>query len=195
MTTNDALKSFDSRSFGIVSPCKYNALSGTSAAIPTFNVYARLSPLMYLELHVYGYIARLTEHLILTVSCFKPTNCAYWVPSLVILISFHGQVNGTQHSGFRVLELNDGRLKLEILSRSYRVSTDFGLFVEIDAWQLGTIRIPKSMVNMTEGLCGNNNGQWQDDLIDASGKDMSGVIYGESLFLDSWQVPDAENPR
>lgn len=55
------------------------------------------------------------------------------------------------------------------------------------------MRIPKSMQNMTEGLCGNNNDEASDDLVDSSGNDLSGVQDGVSQFGNSWKVPDPDD--
>lgn len=77
------------------------------------------------------------------------------------------------------------------------VEADFGLAIEMNKYgNVGYVLIPKSWVNVTEGICGNNDGDHQNDLIDKSGTDRNDepIPEGFSNFVNSWFVDDPEDP-
>ena len=95
---------------------------------------------------------------------------------------------------FDKLSFHNGSLTVQRSGTSIHVETDFGLIVENDGTWVSLIKIPASLRNMMEGLCGNNNGDPDDDLVTSAGEDVSGDPASFSLVGNSWQVADPEVP-
>ena len=81
--------------------------------------------------------------------------------------------------------MNEGRLQLFQGGRSIFIQTDFGLLVRYDWISLLVISLPPSFAGKTCGLCGNFNGDPEDDLTTREGKQAAGVPE----FGASWKVP------
>ena len=65
--------------------------------------------------------------------------------------------------------------------------SQFGVVIEYDGDQIATVRVPKGMMT---GLCGNNDGNPDNDLTTKEGEDVSGIENGYAIFGDSWQTFD-----
>ena len=72
-----------------------------------------------------------------------------------------------------------------------RVESTSGVILEYDGEWMATVRVPEG--HMT-GLCGNNDGNPDNDLVTKEGVDVSQDPSGHSLFGNSWAVYDNENP-
>ncbi|ELU13584.1 hypothetical protein CAPTEDRAFT_37705, partial [Capitella teleta] len=69
-----------------------------------------------------------------------------------------------------------------------RVMTDFGLAVENDGKWTALVKFPVDFVGATEGLCGNNDENPDNDLLTRDGVNVTGMIDSVSLLANSWQV-------
>ena len=88
--------------------------------------------------------------------------------------------------------------KLKVFRRGWHhviAQTDFGLSIEFDGSWLGSVKIPSTLVNLTNGICGNHNNDPSDDLTTNSGHRMNDVANGQHLFGISWQVDDPDAPQ
>ena len=97
-----------------------------------------------------------------------------------------------------LLELSYEGGKLVVFRRGLHhvvAQTDFGVSIEFDGSSVGWVKIPMSLMNMTEGLCGNHNNDVIDDLTGSSGELMPTDSEGISAFGNSWQVEDPESPQ
>ena len=89
--------------------------------------------------------------------------------------------------------LADGKLNVLMNGKYVRAETDFGLSVENDGVWTALVKLPTSFRNMTNGLCGNNNGDAGDDLTTSDGEDVTGLENSFSIWGNSWQVEDPED--
>ncbi|XP_039197436.1 IgGFc-binding protein-like isoform X7 [Crotalus tigris] len=69
------------------------------------------------------------------------------------------------------------------------VETDFGLTVKYDGNQYLEISLPSSYFSQVRGLCGNYNGQKEDELLMPNGSQAKNVTQ----FGNSWKVDDYED--
>jgi len=75
-----------------------------------------------------------------------------------------------------------------------RYQTNFGLVVEFDGVVTLTVVMPRApYAGLVWGLCGNNDGDEDNDWTTAYGTDVSRVDDRESLLGDSFIVVDSEN--
>ena len=88
-----------------------------------------------------------------------------------------------------------GDLRVMMNGQYSRVETSFGLVVENDGSWTTLVKMPTTFSNMTDGLCGNNNGDAEDDLVTKDGVDVTGTAGSYSVFANSFLVEDAENPK
>lgn len=106
------------------------------------------------------------------------------------------QVNGVEVNPSLSPTFAGGRLSISHSRWGYvRASTDFGVYIEYNGYNVGYVVIPDNMVNMTEGLCGNHDEMQENDLISKTGIDMRFKVDGISHFVNSWQVSDPEDSR
>lgn len=75
------------------------------------------------------------------------------------------------------------------------VQTDFGLSIEFDGFWVGLVKIPASLVGVTDGLCGNHNNDPDDDFTTSQGVDVSLDPDRQSLLGNSYQIDDIEAPE
>ncbi|ELT87035.1 hypothetical protein CAPTEDRAFT_113759, partial [Capitella teleta] len=73
-----------------------------------------------------------------------------------------------------------------------RIETDFGLVVENDGQWTAVIKVPTDFENATEGLCGNNDGDAENDMLTKEGNDVTGMNGSQSVLANSWQVHDPD---
>ncbi|KAM7382747.1 hypothetical protein PAMP_002464 [Pampus punctatissimus] len=81
--------------------------------------------------------------------------------------------------------LNNNKLIMFQSSRSVVLKTDFGLTVRYDWEHKLVVTLSSSYAGMTCGLCGNFNGNLNDDFTTPSGTQAGGVV----AFGSSWKVP------
>ena len=105
------------------------------------------------------------------------------------------QVDGQQVDPVKGASYVGGKLRVMMNGMYARAQTDFGLAVENDGHWTAVVKMSGSFSDMTDGLCGNNNGDPEDDLITKDGEDMNGNYEGHSIFGNSWEVYDPEDPR
>ena len=88
-----------------------------------------------------------------------------------------------------------GRVRISSNGFSVRVETDFGLGFDYNSWNYDLkVYAPKSLQNQVSGLCGRYDGNAGNDLVDRNGVDRRGSADGQTIFGNSWQVNDPENP-
>ncbi|KAM6967545.1 IgGFc-binding protein-like [Aplochiton taeniatus] len=106
----------------------------------------------------------------------------------VVISSRRGQVEVNGELVFLPVTVLAGRLVVK-QSGSYAVlSTAFGLTVKYDWDSRLYITAPSSYSGHLGGLCGNYNGNPNDEFTDRSGTSMSSVL----LFAQSWKAPDSD---
>uniref|UniRef100_UPI00398E4BCD alpha-tectorin-like n=1 Tax=Pristiophorus japonicus TaxID=55135 RepID=UPI00398E4BCD len=96
-------------------------------------------------------------------------------------------VNGTRSSVPVVI--GGGRIRIQASGFSVAVSTDFGLGVTFDGSHHVTISLPARYQNATCGLCGNMNGDQQDEFRMPDGSPAG----SEEDFGRSWKVADNDS--
>nr|XP_023659456.1 IgGFc-binding protein-like isoform X1 [Paramormyrops kingsleyae] len=87
--------------------------------------------------------------------------------------------------------LKHGQLTVTYTGSTAVLTTDFGLYVSFDYnWQV-IVKLPSSYYDSVCGLCGNFNGNPNDDMRDPAGNIVSSLI----TWSKSWRVPDPQNPN
>ncbi len=87
-------------------------------------------------------------------------------------------------------------MKVTLAGNSLRLETNFSLVLEFNGnSDLGIAEVPPSYANLTEGLCGDYDGNPDNDLTTSDGDDVSGDDSGHCIVGSNWAVPDPENPR
>ncbi len=88
-------------------------------------------------------------------------------------------------------------INIMLAGRLMRLQTNFSLVVEFDGDWMGLVKVPPNYATHTEGLCGNYDRNPDNDLtnVTSDGVDVSGDINGATIFGNSYQVEDTENPR
>ncbi|XP_056153584.1 alpha-tectorin-like [Lampris incognitus] len=81
--------------------------------------------------------------------------------------------------------LDGGRVSIYSSGLRTFVNTDFGLSVSYDGWSTVSIVVPSNYSGKTCGLCGNFNGNRNDDFVTPSGAQAA----SPSLFGNAWKVP------
>lgn len=76
-----------------------------------------------------------------------------------------------------------------------RCDTDFGLSVTFDGTWVITVSVPSTYNGKMIGLCGNGDGDPDNDLTSADGVDVRGQANAFNLVGDSYVVPDPEQPN
>ena len=66
--------------------------------------------------------------------------------------------------------------------------------VENDGQWTALVKMPTDFINVTEGLCGNNDGDAYNDMFTKDGEDVSGMKGSHSLLSNSFIVDDTEDP-
>ena len=79
--------------------------------------------------------------------------------------------------------------------RFVRLATNFSLVVESDGDWLTVVKVPDSFADKMAGLCGNADGDPENDWRTRNGTDVKGRPNSYSLIGNSWQVDDPEDPR
>lgn len=88
--------------------------------------------------------------------------------------------------------MNSGKLVIYQSGRSVVIETDFGLTVRYDWEHYLVVTLLSSYAGKTCGLCGNFNGNPNDDFTMPSGTQAAGVV----AFGSSWKVPGlVSNPK
>lgn len=81
--------------------------------------------------------------------------------------------------------MNSGKLVISQCGRSAVIETDFGLSVRYDWDNSLVVSISDTYRGITCGLCGNFNGNPNDDFITSSGSQVGGAV----AFGSGWKVP------
>ena len=76
-------------------------------------------------------------------------------------------------------------MSLAYIGRLLRLETDFGLVVEFDGRRLARIQLPDIFHSKVEGICGNMNGNPNDDLTNN---------HMTTRHGQAWLVTDIEDP-
>ena len=76
-----------------------------------------------------------------------------------------------------------------------RFSTDFSLVVESDGEWTSVIKIPSSYEGKMSGICGNADGNPNNEMVMKDGTDVSSSEYRFDKVCNSFQVDDPENPQ
>ena len=101
------------------------------------------------------------------------------------------QVNGAlvqldvTYPGFEIT--NNGRF--------VRLATNFSLVVESDGASITKVVRPPSFAGKMAGLCGNADGDAENDWRTSNGTDVKGLPNKYSLIGNSWQVEDPEDDK
>ncbi|XP_071757273.2 alpha-tectorin [Centroberyx gerrardi] len=82
--------------------------------------------------------------------------------------------------------LNGGRVSIYASGHRTFVNADFGLSVSYDGWSTVSISVPSNYSGETCGLCGNFNGNPNDDFITPSGA----MVTSPTQFGTAWKVAD-----
>jgi len=106
-------------------------------------------------------------------------------------VSLSLQVNGVlvqsevTYPGFEIT--NNGRF--------VRLATNFSLVVESDGASFAKVIPPPSFAGKMAGLCGNADGDLENDWRTSNGTDVKGLPDKFSLIGNSWQVEDPEDDK
>lgn len=84
------------------------------------------------------------------------------------------------------INLSNGKVKLYQSGLSIIVETDFGLTVQYDWKDSLFITVPRHLSGKVCGMCGNFNGNKEDDMMTPSGSMASNAV----ALGKSWRVPD-----
>ena len=76
--------------------------------------------------------------------------------------------------------------------RFIRLVTNFSLVVESDGSSMMVVKVPKSFAGKMAGLCGNADGNADNDWRTSSGTNVKNQPNKYSLIGNSWQVEDQE---
>ena len=76
-----------------------------------------------------------------------------------------------------------------------RLETNFTLIVEFDGVWTGQIKLPPQYAGTNQGMCGNADGNRENDLMTKEGVDVSGEENRYSLVGESWKYFDVNNPK
>ena len=71
-----------------------------------------------------------------------------------------------------------------------RIETDFGLVVENNGDWMVVVRLPNEYRDQMEGLCGDFDGDANNDFVTKEGVDVKDNPNKHSVFGASWQVLD-----
>lgn len=105
------------------------------------------------------------------------------------------KVDGEEIDPVEGISIEGGNLKVRMNGFYARAETNFGLALEHDGYWTALVKMPGSFRDMTDGLCGKNDGDLRSDLITKGGLDVAGELNSHSLLGNSWQVLDPEDPR
>ena len=79
--------------------------------------------------------------------------------------------------------------------RFMRLVTNFILVVESDGSSMMVVKVPKSFAGKMAGLCGNSDGNADNDWRTSSGTIVKDLPNKYSLIGNSWQVEDQEDAK
>ncbi|NXX13323.1 FCGBP protein, partial [Podargus strigoides] len=82
--------------------------------------------------------------------------------------------------------LSKGRVQVHQHGLDVRIQTDFGLVILYDLLHHVTVTVPESYRDHLCGLCGNYNGQQDDDFLLPSGQQATNAV----AFGSAWKMPD-----
>ncbi|ELT90859.1 hypothetical protein CAPTEDRAFT_40659, partial [Capitella teleta] len=153
ITGDPHIVTFDNQNINTQGICKYTIARSPDGTDVTkaFNVEAKfenrhdndmVSYVEYVTIEVYGYYIQLGR------------DNAAWVNGELV-----DPMHGVVHPGLRI-----------VMNGNYvRVMTDFGLAVENDGKWTALVKFPVDFVGATEGLCGNNDENPDNDLLTRDG--------------------------
>ncbi|KAI0218729.1 hypothetical protein LSAT2_029598, partial [Lamellibrachia satsuma] len=75
-----------------------------------------------------------------------------------------------------------------------RLATNFSLVVESDGVWTSVIKIPSAYESKMTGICGDADGNANNDLVTKEGVDVSSSPYKYDLVCNSFQVDDPDDP-
>ncbi|XP_069057214.1 IgGFc-binding protein-like [Pleurodeles waltl] len=160
---------YDGRRFDFMGTCAY-LLVGTTSEDPA------LTP--------FRIIVKNDHHDIKAVSFTKEVTLELYGSEITLSKDYPGKilVNGTEIC----LPFYFGDLQAIRSGDNVVIRTDFGVRLMFDWGSEVSVTIPKTYANAVSGLCGNNNGNADDDLTMKDGNSTS----NEEEFADSWKVAD-----
>ncbi|XP_030630870.1 alpha-tectorin [Chanos chanos] len=163
--------SFDGRAFDFQGTCRYvlATICNDTGLLPFFKVDAKNEPwhglpvsiTVEIFVNVSGHIVHVTRDMRGTVEVDGETR------NLPVL-------------------LDGGRVSIYASGQNTFVSTDFGLSVSYDGSWTVQITVPANYSGVTCGLCGNFNGQRDDDFLTQSGE----LASSAHEFGEDWRVDD-----
>ncbi|XP_051776740.1 IgGFc-binding protein-like [Erpetoichthys calabaricus] len=125
----------------------------------------------------------------LGVSFLKTIKIEVYGCSIVVVRDENGRVRINLNLSFLPITLEDGKVNLYQSGDNGVLETDFGLQVTFDWNQLLLLSIPSTFRGLVCGLCGNYNGDQNDDLQMVNGTQARDVVS----FGGSWVVPDGDS--
>ncbi len=79
--------------------------------------------------------------------------------------------------------------------RFVRLETNFSLVVESDGDWLTIVKAPKAFAGKMAGMCGDADGDADNDWTSSDGTDLSNTQNKYSLLGNSWQVADPDDSK
>ncbi|ELU15556.1 hypothetical protein CAPTEDRAFT_189420 [Capitella teleta] len=168
----DHITTFDGSQFNLDLDCKSLLAESNSNEIPEFEISTKKTPSMndtniLIEIKVYGYVIQMYQQ-----------------------FNYHI----TDSDGLGVNLDSDNRVNISMTDHIYdpenRLSIDFGLFVTMNYDSKAHISLKPNITGMTKGICGDNDGNPDNDLTGRDGVSMTGDLSG---FENSWQVADPKD--
>ncbi|MFT7814773.1 alpha-tectorin-like, partial [Arapaima gigas] len=161
---------FDGRAFDFQGTCHYVLASANRSTdgLEAFEVSARNEPI-------------------------AGTAVSFTAEVFVNVYDHQVDIRNGQHSTVQVdgvtrnlpLHLNNSQIVIYQTGFQTFIKTDFGLIVSYDGWSTVSISLPSSYRGRTHGLCGNFNGNIDDEFVTPSGQRLSSAFE----FGQLWRVP------
>ncbi|KAJ3598355.1 hypothetical protein NHX12_001865 [Muraenolepis orangiensis] len=167
-------QTFDGRRFDFMGTCTYLIAKNSelNSSLPTFEISAKNENRGNLQV---SYVGLVTVKIAgFTITAVK---------------SEIGRVRVDNSLWSLPVTLDGGKLQIIQSGRSVLIQTDFGLLVRYDWIDLLVVTMPPPFAGKTSGLCGNFNGDPNDDLTTPEGTQAA----GELAFAASWKVPGLES--
>ncbi|KAI0240831.1 Zonadhesin [Lamellibrachia satsuma] len=170
-------RTFDGMLMHYQGVCRYNfaSIQQHYPDLPYFRVLAKsehrygnkhVAHTRYVDVEVFGHTVRLDK------------GKKVYVDGVLV------QLDAT-YPGFEIT--NNGRF--------VRLVTNFSLVVESDGYSMIVVKIPESFAGKMAGLCGNADGNADNDWRTSNGTNMKDLPNKYSLIGNSWQVEDQEDTK